>query len=66
MDWRWFNAGSPNLKIRGRNVWLWNAFNRYTSDGEHWWGGGLLQVGRRHLLYVGHSGVSVLFIGQTS
>lgn len=61
----WFNAGSPRLKIAGRNVWLWNLFNRHTSDGDHWWGIGVLQIGQRHLLFVGHCGISVLFIGRT-
>lgn len=63
--WTWFNLGGPCFKVGTRLVWLWNAFNRHTADGDHWWGVGLLQIGNRHLLYVGHNGVSVLFVGVT-
>lgn len=66
MTINWFNLGCPKIKVFGRNVWLWNCFNRKTSDGDHWWGVGLLQVGSRHLFFVGHCGVSVLFVGKTS
>ena len=62
MDWtnaRWFNVGAPTwrptLPGRGRQtVKLWNLWRRYSADGR-WWGVGLLQVGRRHLLYVGRT-----------
>lgn len=66
--WRWFNVSGPCFKIgrRARLVWLWNAFNRHTADGAHWWGIGVLQVGNRHLFYVGHNGVSIAFIGRTT
>lgn len=63
--WRWFNLDGPSFKVMGRRVRLWNAFNRHTNDGDHWWGFGVLQVNRRHLFFVAFSGVSVLFIGQT-
>ena len=61
----WFNIGSPVFTIKGRYVRLWNCFNRRTSDGDHWWGVGLLQVGNRHLVFVGYCGVNIAFIGQT-
>lgn len=67
---RWFNVSGPTFVIRHRQrvnfVWLWNAFNRYTADGEHWWGFGLFQVGNRHLFFVGFCGVSIAFIGRTT
>ena len=67
MTLRWFNVGAPAFRIgkRGPLVVLWNLFNHHTNTGEHWWGAGLLQVGNRHLFYVGYSGVSLLFIGRT-
>ena len=61
---RWFNWDAPRLSILGRNVWFWVLFNRHSTEG-HWWGVGILQVGRRHLLFVGHCGIRALFIGQT-
>lgn len=62
---RWFNVGAPLIRVGGRTVRLWNLFNRHTNEGDHWWGVGLLQVNRRHLFFVGHCGISVLFAGQT-
>lgn len=64
---RWFSVPSPMWRIPGTRsrVRLWNCFNRHTSDGDHWWGFGVLQIGRRHLFCVAFSGISVLFIGQT-
>lgn len=81
MDWsnrRWFNVSAPmwRLPIPGnerRTVRLWNAWRRLSNDGR-WWGVGLLQIGRRHLLYVGRTqgyperevwDWSVLFLGPT-
>lgn len=66
--WTWFDLGGPCFKVGTRPtfVWLWNAFNRHTADGDHWWGIGVLQVGNRHLCYIGHSGVSIAFIGRTT
>lgn len=63
----WFNVSSPYWRIGRRRILIrpWNLFNRRTNDGDHWWGFGLLQIGRRHLFFVGHCGVSLLFIGQT-
>ena len=70
-DWhtlRWFNVSGPCFKLAWRRrvnfLWLWNCFNRRTADGDHWWGVGVLQVGHRHLLYMGHSGISILFLGR--
>lgn len=65
IDLRWYNAGAPWLRVPGTkfSLRLWNLFNRRSTDG-HFWGVGIVQVGSRHLLYVGHSGVSVAFVGQ--
>ncbi len=41
----------------------WNLFRRNSTAGL-FWGVGIGQVGHHHLLYVGHSGISVLFIGH--
>jgi hypothetical protein len=64
--WTWFNLGGPCVKVGKRPifVWLWNAFNRVT-DADHWWGVGVMQIGRRHLCYIGHNGISIAFIGKT-
>lgn len=67
-DWGgpdWFNIGAPALVLRwGRSglayVWLWDCFNR-ASEGAHYWGVGLLHIGKRSLFYVGHEGVDVLW-----
>lgn len=60
---RWFALGvgcfSIGVLIPGKfygvfSVWLYNAFRRVYSDPrENCWGFGLLQVGSRHLLYIG-------------
>lgn len=63
--WRWFNIGGPRITIAGHSVRLWNCFNRHTNDGEHWWGVGVIQVGRRHLFCLAHSGKSIFFLGKT-
>lgn len=69
MNVRWFNASSPffGKTMFGKYVFvrLWNLFNRRTKDGEHFWGIGVLQVGNRHLAYIGHGGTSFLFMGKT-
>lgn len=52
MDRHWFNASAKPLLIKGRSVRLWNLFKRRSTEG-HWWGVGLLQVGTRHLLFLG-------------
>lgn len=62
---RWFNIGSPVVRIKGRNVRLWNLFNRHTSEGDHWWGVGIIQIGNRHLAFVGYCGIRFLFVGET-
>jgi hypothetical protein len=67
--WRWFNASAPQLLFRWLDrcicMRLYNCFNHHTADGEHWWGVGILQIARRHLFYVGDSGISILFLGQS-
>lgn len=61
-DWewhnrRWFNL-SPDfihwqlLSKRMPLIKWWNLFNKHSTWG-HFWGIGLLQIGGRHLLYVG-------------
>jgi hypothetical protein len=62
---RWFNISAPVIRIRGNHIRLWNLFNRHTSDGDHWWGIGILQVNRRHLVFVGFCGVYFFFVGET-
>ena len=58
----WFNAGFGQFgKFK-----VFNLFNRVAKDGEHWWGVGICQYGNRHLFYIGHSGVSILWIGTTA
>jgi hypothetical protein len=62
---RWFNLSAPHWLIAHRvTVCPWNIFNRRTSDGDHFWGVGILQIGNRHLFAVTFSGVSILFIGR--
>lgn len=68
--WRWFNLSGPTFIIRRYParpifIWPWGCFNRHAADGDHWWGVGIVQIGNRHLFYVGHSGVSIFFIGRT-
>jgi hypothetical protein len=46
MDFRWFNVSSKWY----RNVRLYNLFNRHANDGSHWWGFGIIQYRKRHLL----------------
>lgn len=60
----WFNWGAPAFRVAGRRIVLWNGFNRLSTQG-HWWGLGVLQIGNRHLLYVGDCGVRALFVGKT-
>jgi hypothetical protein len=70
-DLRWFNWSAPGIPIRrGKRgiigyVWLWNLFNRVSTDG-HFWGVGVLQIQNRHLFFIGDQGISILFIGRTS
>lgn len=65
MDLCWFNWSAPVWRIGRTRVRLWNLFNRRSTQG-HWWGVGLLQIGKRHLLFVGHDGVRALFLGETA
>jgi hypothetical protein len=57
----WFNIKSPAFVVRGITIKLWNLFNRNYVDG-HWWGAGILQVGSRHLLYIGHDRMYIGFL----
>jgi hypothetical protein len=51
-------------KVLGKNYKWFNAMNLNLSSG-HFWGFGLLQIGRRHLFFIGNVGISILFIGET-
>jgi hypothetical protein len=68
MSLNWFNLGARSILFRtnrsqsGIRVVPWNLFRRHTSDGDRWWGGGILQIGNRHLFYVGHTGVCIGFV----
>lgn len=74
MDLNWFNLSSPYISRSFRKGWLngkylffrpWNLFNRRSTEG-HFWGIGFFQInGGRHMFYIGHSGVSICFIGRT-
>jgi hypothetical protein len=60
---RWFALGVgcfsvgvliPGKFYRSFPVWILNAFRRvYADPSSNCWGFGLLQIGSRHLLYVG-------------
>lgn len=76
--WRWFNISTPvwHLNLGGHKylVKLFQVFNRHDATGDHYWGIGLLQVGSRHLLWLGNQGrearrtgirLLVLWIGST-
>jgi hypothetical protein len=65
----WFNWGAREIAIRRNGnliayMWLWNLFNRVSTDG-HFWGVGVLQIQNRHLSYIGSNGISICFIGRT-
>lgn len=45
----------PVLYGRRFSVVLWNLFRRHAAGGEEWSSAGLLQIGRRHLAYVGRN-----------
>ena len=64
MDLKWFNISPDFFKLFGQYIKLYNCFNRVSNDG-HFGGVGILQVGRRHLFFVGSVGISILFIGET-
>ncbi len=59
----WFSLGvgtvSVSLTVPGRfhtsmPVWFYNAFRRVSADADaNCWGFGLLQIGGRHLVFVG-------------
>ena len=68
----WFGLGGPRkvAKVRGRWVFVkaWNCCRRVMEDGTVQ-GVGIVQVGSRHLLYLGSAygrlQWSVCFIGET-
>ncbi len=64
MDLNWFNGSPPWLSIGRLRIRLWNIHHRRAVEG-HWWGVGLLQIGNRHLCYVGDAGIYLLFLGRT-
>ena len=58
----WFNL-NPGFKP-GRRWKVFNAFFRRSTE-RTWWGFGVLQMGKRHLFFVGNVGISILFFGTT-
>jgi hypothetical protein len=62
LDLGWFNISYGPCRVGRFLFWPWVAFNRRSTDG-HWWGVGLLQVNDRHLLYLGHTGIDVFWVG---
>lgn len=48
----WFNVSAPMLKVCDRYVRLWDLFKRRSASG-HWWGIGIVQIGSRHLFFIG-------------
>jgi hypothetical protein len=61
MNLQWFNASPEFIKIWKHNFKLFNLFNHRAKCG-HYWGVGIIQVGQRHLFYIGDSGLSILFL----
>lgn len=67
---RWFNLSAPLWLFFYRRrpgalaVQFWTLFNHRCTDGAHYWGVGLLQIGHRHLFCIAHSGISIAFIGR--
>lgn len=58
----WYNVSAPLWRVLGRwHLCLWTLFNRRAVD-AHYWGAGLLQIGQRHLFYVGHEHGDLLFV----
>lgn len=64
IDPHWFNVSTPCWKVAGKYVTLFQVFNRRAQQ-AHWWGFGLLQIGKRHLLLIHHGGLRALFIGTS-
>ena len=60
----WFNLGFDFIKIFGKNFKFYNLFNNITKCGEHFWGFGLIQLGQRHLFYIGDAGLKLFFINK--
>jgi len=57
----WFNLHPKFWKLCGYNIKLFNLFARDVEEGP-WWGIGIFQINSRHLFYIGHSGVCILFV----
>ena len=53
-SFRWFNLSPGSIRVLGKPVRFWNVFNRHCKGGERFWGVGLLQIGNRHLFFLGH------------
>ncbi len=58
-----FSMSAHPLLIGSATVRLWALFHRVFAEGR-FWGIGFLQVGQRHLLYVGNRGIRLLFLGR--
>ncbi len=63
MDINWFNL-NPDFKrkVFGKNFKWFNCFRRVSNDGTYW-GIGIIQIGKRHLLYIGYTGTAFMFFG---
>lgn len=65
IDFNWFNLNPEfNGKVFGRNFKWFNCFRRLVEGNTLYWGIGLLQIGKRHLFYIGQSSISILYIGK--
>jgi hypothetical protein len=75
----WFNLSSPHWMIPAPHragkmtIRLWNLHRRHSKNDGRWWGVGVLQIGRRHLAYIGRVDdregsrwqFCLFFLGQT-
>ena len=66
IDLEWFNAnaGFRKSKIFGQHWKFFNLFRRVNAN-MNIWGVGLLQIGNRHLFYIGSNAFSIFFLGKT-
>ncbi len=65
IDLDWFNLNpSFNGKMFGKNFKWFNAFRRRIEGHGLVYGFGLIQIGGKHLFYVGKNGLFILFIGK--
>ncbi|UHG93230.1 hypothetical protein [Spirosoma oryzicola] len=55
-DFNWFNLHPTFFLVFGQYVKLFNLFNRRSAEDGHLWGVGLIQIGNRHLFFVGSDG----------